>query len=136
MCYPTKVIWTNNYFYLVGHIDWPMCWYLNDVTFKYYSKYMFMGGGAGTLIYMLDRDIIQIKRHHQRCNCSVRVLKYKGCWIGLCRCEKMTNEIIGFGHLIWFFLFTLSELTFKCVIGLKKFQANGITRFGGLNLFC
>jgi hypothetical protein len=45
-----------------------------------------------------------------------RVLKYNGCWIGLCRCEQMTNEIIGFGHSILLFLFTLSELTFKCVI--------------------
>jgi len=38
-----------------------MCWYLNDVTLRYYSKYMFMGGGGGTFIYMLDSDIIQMK---------------------------------------------------------------------------
>lgn len=31
----------------------------------------------------------------------------------------MTKEMIGFGHFILFFLFTLSQLTFKCVIGFE-----------------
>jgi hypothetical protein len=75
----------------------------------------------------------------------------------------MINEIVAFGGLNWFFLIILNEIILRCVIkfgrfvrifktignGRKKriiistfnicenlnfFQANGIIRFGGLNL--
>jgi len=41
-----------------------------------------------------------------------------------CRCERknaMANEIVGFDGLNYYFLVILSELTFKCVIGLDRF---------------
>jgi hypothetical protein len=33
----------------------------------------------------------------------------------------MANEIVGFDGLNYYFLVILSELTFKCVIGLDRF---------------
>jgi hypothetical protein len=41
-----------------------------------------------------------------------------------CRCERknaMANEIVGFDGLNYYFLVILSELTFKCIIGLDRF---------------
>jgi hypothetical protein len=40
---------------LGGYNGWPMCRYLNDVTIKYFAKFIFMGGA---LIFMLDNDPI------------------------------------------------------------------------------